>query len=118
MAFVLLVKHMVDVWVKIMARPRGIEPRSQAPEAYVISIGPRAHNVTSIESVSVIHATTRPIQQKLLYDIWLKIARDLLMNRDKYVLFAALQAYCLYTRIRGKKNVKDRRWTTCNWPEN
>ncbi len=26
----------------IMARPRGIEPRSQAPEAYVISIGPRA----------------------------------------------------------------------------
>lgn len=25
-----------------MARPRGIEPRSQAPEAYVISIGPRA----------------------------------------------------------------------------
>jgi hypothetical protein len=25
-----------------MARPLGIEPRSQAPEAYVISIGPRA----------------------------------------------------------------------------
>jgi hypothetical protein len=28
-----------------MARSRGIEPRSQAPEAYVISIGPRAHTI-------------------------------------------------------------------------
>lgn len=28
-----------------MARSRGIEPRSQAPEAYVISIGPRAHGL-------------------------------------------------------------------------
>ncbi|MEY4480552.1 MAG: hypothetical protein RLZZ267_1230 [Bacillota bacterium] len=32
-----------------MARSRGIEPRSQAPEAYVISIGPRAH--TGKESI-------------------------------------------------------------------
>ena len=30
--------------IDIMARPRGIEPRSQAPEAYVISIGPRAQS--------------------------------------------------------------------------
>jgi hypothetical protein len=31
--------------LRCMARPPGIEPRSQAPEACVISIGPRAHVV-------------------------------------------------------------------------
>lgn len=39
-----LVKHIkgIQKLPKIMARPRGIEPRSQASEACVISIGPRA----------------------------------------------------------------------------
>jgi hypothetical protein len=33
-----------------MARSQGIEPRSQAPEAYVISIGPRAHHRSNNDS--------------------------------------------------------------------
>lgn len=33
----------------ILARPLGIEPKFQAPETCVISIGPRAHELASLD---------------------------------------------------------------------